>query len=120
MRIQCRANTGAIHRRIPAWFELGEVGQWSSGLAVFESLTTVKERDTTIFAVTVTYNTKHNVNLPGSVMLERLQLVRSVTPVEVKFKEPEMVAKEDESINEQSMPDLPRNSSTRDRLPPVD
>ena len=89
-------------------------GQWSSGLTMLESLTTVKEEDATIFPVTVTNNTKHNVNL------ERLQLVRSVTPVEVKFKEPDMVAKEDESLNEQSMPDLPRNSSTGDRLPSVD
>ena len=114
MRIQCRANTRAIHRRTYVLFEPDEVGQWSSGLTVLESLTTVKEEDATIFPVTVTNNTKHNVNL------ERLQLVRSVTPVEVKFKEPDMVAKEDESLNEQSMPDLPRNSSTGDRLPSVD
>ena len=114
MRIQCRANTRAIHRRTHVLFEPDEVGQWSSGLTVLESLTTVKEEDATIFPATVTNNTKHNVNL------ERLQLVRSVTPVEVKFKEPDMVAKEDESLNEQSMPDLPRNSSTGDRLPSVD
>ena len=100
-------------------FELDEVGQWSSGLTELESLTTVKEGDATILPVTVTNNTKHNVNLPGRVVLERLQLVRSVTPVEVKSKEPEMVAKEDESLNEQSMPDLPRSSSTRARIPPV-
>ena len=98
-------------------FEPEEVGQWSSGLTVVESLTTVKEGDATI---TVTNNTKHNVNLPGRVVLERLQLVRSVTPVEVKFKVPEMVAKENESLNEQSMPDLPRNSSTGDRFPSAD
>ena len=78
------------------------------------------EIEPTILPVTVTNNTKNNVNLPGRVVLERLQLVRSVTPVEVKFKEPDMVAKEDESLNEQSMPDLPRNSSTGDRLPSVD
>ena len=114
MRIQCRANTRAIHRRTHVLFEPDEVGQLSSGLTVLESLTTVKEEDATIFPVTVTNNTKHNVNL------ERLQLVRSVTPVEAKFKEPDMVAKEDESLNEQSMPDLPRNSSTGDRLPSVD
>ena len=101
-------------------FEPAEVGQWSSGLIVLESLITVKEGDATILPVTVTNNTKHNVNLPGRVVLERLQLVRSVTLVEAKFKEAEMVATEDESLNEQSMPDLPRNSSTGDRIPLVD
>ena len=120
MRIQCRANTRAIHRRTPVLFDPDEVGQWSSELTVLESLTTVKEGDAFTLPVTVTNNTKHNVNLPGRVVLEWLQLVRSVTPVEVKFKVPEMVAKEDESLNEQSMPDLPRNSSTRDRFPSVD
>lgn len=120
VRIQCRANTRAIHRRTLVLFEPDEVGQWSSGLTVLQSLTTVKEGDATILPVMVTNNTKHNVNLPGRVVLERLQLVRSVTPVELKFKEQEMVAKEDESLNEQSMPDLPRNSSTGDRLPSVD
>ena len=64
-----------------------------------ESLTTVKEGDANILPVTVTSNSNNNVNLPGWVLLERLQLVRLVTPVEVKFKEPEMVAKEDESLN---------------------
>ena len=98
MRIQCGANTGAIHRRTTVLFEPDEVGQWPSGLTVLESLTTVKEGDATILPVTVSNNNKHNVNLPSRVVLERLQLVRSVTPVEVKSKEPEMVAKEDESI----------------------
>ena len=94
-----RANTGAIHRRTPVLFEPDEVGQWPSGLTVHESLTTVKEGDANILPVTVTSNSNNNVNLPGWVLLERLQLVRLVTPVEVKFKEPEMVAKEDESLN---------------------
>ena len=79
-----------------------------------------KRRDATILPVTVTNKSKHNVSLPGRVVLGRLQLVRSVARVEVKFKELEIVAKEDESLNEQSMPDLLRNSSTGDCLPPVD
>ena len=99
VRIQCRANTGAIHQRTPVLFEPDEVGQWPSGLTLHESLTTVKEGDANILPVTVTSNSDNNVNLPGWVLLERLQLVRSVTPMEVKFKEPEMVAKKDESLN---------------------
>ena len=73
-----------------------------------------KRSDATILPVTVTNNSKHNVSLPGSVVFGRLQLVRSVARVEVKFKELEIVTKEDESLNEQSMPDLPRNSTTED------
>ena len=36
VRIQCRANTRAIHRRTLVLFEPDEVGQWSSGLTVLQ------------------------------------------------------------------------------------
>ena len=71
VRIQCRANTRTIHRRTLVLFEPDEVGQWSSGLTVLQSLTTAKEGDATILPVMVTNNTKHNVNLPGRVVFAR-------------------------------------------------
>ena len=49
----------------------------------------MKEGSAIILSVTVTNNTNHNITLPGRVVLGRLQLVRSVTPVEVRFKDPE-------------------------------
>ena len=45
-----------------------------------------KRSDATILPVTVTNNSKHNVSLPGRVVLGRLQLVRSVARVEVETK----------------------------------
>ena len=89
VHLPCRANTGPIHRKTPVLFEPDELATWPSGLAVHESLTTVKEGNATILSVTVTNNTNHNITLPGRVVLGRLQLVRSVTPVEVRFKDPE-------------------------------
>ena len=49
----------------------------------------MKEGNATILSVTVTNNTNHNITLPGRVVLGHVQLVRSVTPVEVRFKDPE-------------------------------
>ena len=89
VHLPCRANTGPIHRKTPVIFEPDELATWPSGLAVHESLTTVKEGDATILSVTVTNNTNHDITLPGRVVLGRLHLVRSVTPVEVRFKDPE-------------------------------
>ena len=84
-----RANTGPIHRKTPVIFEPDESATLPSGLAVHESLTTVKEGDATIFSVPVTNNTNHDIILPGRVVLGRLHLVRAVTPVEVRFKDHE-------------------------------
>ena len=89
VHLPCRANTGPIHRKTPVIFEPDELATWPSGLAVHESLTTVKEGDATIFSVPVTNNTNLDITLPGRVVLWRLHLVRSVTPVEVRFKDPE-------------------------------
>ena len=89
VHLPCRANTGPIYRKTPVIFEPDELTTWPAGLAVHESLTTVKEGDATILSVAVTNNTNHDITLPGRVVLGRLQLVRSVTPIEVRFKDPE-------------------------------
>ena len=89
VHLPCRANTGPIHRKTPVIFEPDELVTWPSGLAVYECLTTVKEGDATILSVTVSNNTNHDITLPGRVVLGRLHLVRSVTPVDVRFKDPE-------------------------------
>ena len=81
VRLPCRANTGPIHRKTPIIFEPDELATWPIGLAVHESLTTVKKRNATILPITVTNNTNHDITLPGRVVLGRLQLVRSVTPL---------------------------------------
>ena len=89
VHLPCWANTGPIHRKTSVIFEPDELATWPSGLAVHESLTTVKEGDATILSVTVTNSTNHDITLPGRVVLGRLHLVRSMTPVEVRFKDPE-------------------------------
>ena len=75
--------------KTPVIFEPDELAAWPSGLEVHESLRTVKEGDATILSINVTNNTNHDIALPGRVVLGRLQFVRSVTPVEVRFKDPE-------------------------------
>jgi len=48
----------------------------------------VKEGDATILSINMT-NTNHDIALPGRMVLGRLQLARSVTLVEGRFKDPE-------------------------------
>lgn len=119
VRLPRRANTGPIHRKTPVLFEPDELGQWPSGLAVHESLTTVREGNATILSVTVTNNTNHGISLPGRMILERLQLVRSVTPVEVRFRDSETVTTEKKSPCEQYTPNE-QGMSNGSKLPEVD
>ena len=69
VHLPCRANAGPIHHKTPVVFEPDELATWPSGLAVHESLTTVKEGDATILSLTVTNNTNHDITLPVRVVL---------------------------------------------------
>ena len=77
-------------------FKLDELATWPSGLEVHETITTVKEGGAAILYINVTNNTNHDIVLPGRVVLGRLHLVRLVTPVEVRFKDPETLTPDKE------------------------
>lgn len=101
IRPPCRANTGPIHRKTPVIFEPCKLATWPSGLEVHESNTTVKEGDATILYINVTNNSNHDIVLHERVVLGRLHLVRSVTPVEVRFKDPETLTPDKELPSEE-------------------
>ena len=84
--VPCRANTGPVNHKIPVLFQSSECSHLPSGLSIQEELTTVKQVNSTSLHIKVTNNTEHDITLFGRTMLGHLQLVRSVTPLEVKFK----------------------------------
>ena len=88
-RVTCRANTGPVGRPTPVLFEPDETNPWPSGLEVSETLLTVKKGKSSQIDIDITNNTNHDIVLRGRTLLGRLQLVQSVTPVEVKLKESE-------------------------------
>ena len=85
--VQCRANTGPVRDTIPVLYEPDEHSELPFGLATQEELKTVKNGKSTLMQIKVTNNTDHDITLPGRTVLGHLQLVRSVTPFEVRFKE---------------------------------
>ena len=87
VNIPCRANTGPIQRNSPALFEPDEQSSWPTGLTVHEALITVKQGKSSIIDIPVSNTTHHDIVLPGRVVLGHIQLVRSVTPLEVKLKD---------------------------------
>ena len=87
MNISCRVNHGPIASRTPFIFEPDELHPWPSGLVLPEKLLAVKQGKSSQIEIEVTNSTKHDILLPNQTVLGRIELVQSVTPVEVKFKE---------------------------------
>ena len=85
--VTCRANTGPVERTIPVSFEPDESNPWPSGLEITETLLTVKKGKLSKVEIYIVNNTNHDIRLPGRTMLGRLQLMQSVTPVEVRLKD---------------------------------
>ena len=85
--ISCRANTGAVQRKYPALFEPDEPRGWPTGITVPEALVTLNQGKSSMIDIPVTNTTQHDIVLPSREILGHLQLVRSVTPLEVKLKE---------------------------------
>ena len=84
-RVTGRANTGSVTTTMPVMVEPDEKSQWPSGLIVQETLTTIKRGMSTILEIPVFNNTEHDMILPKRTVLVRVQLVRSVTAVDVRL-----------------------------------
>ena len=86
MKISCRVNTGPLEQKVPVLFEPSELEQWPSGLEIPEMLLSFfkKQGNNSIVHVNVFNPTDHDIVLHNRTEIGRLQLVRSVYPIEVK------------------------------------
>lgn len=82
----CRVNTGPVEKTIPVLFEPDEEKPWPVGLEAEERILKINQGATHRVNVVVK-NTRHDIVLSKRTVLGQLQLVRSVTPVEVKRRE---------------------------------
>ena len=87
--ISCRANTGYLEQNTPVIFEPHEDCQWPSRLELKESVLSLKQGSASRVRIHVQNITDHDITLRHHTPLGRLEMVRSVTPVEVKLQEPQ-------------------------------
>ena len=87
MIVSCRVNHGPIDKRTPVLFKPDELAPWPSGLIIQETLVALKPEKSNIIKVEVINSTEHDITLLNRTPIGRLELVQSVTPVEVKLKE---------------------------------
>ena len=134
VQVNCRANIGPVAEKTPVLFEPDELASWPDGLTVHETLTTVKQGSTSQVKIDVVNTTNHDIVLRNRTVLGRLQLVQSITPVEVKLKdEPipttqetatsakqaqvtvEQKVQEDDGDNDQFLPEVDLSGLTEQR-----
>ena len=82
-----RVTHGPIDKRTPVLFEPDELAPWPSGLIIQETLVALKPGKSNVIKVEVINSTEHDITLLNRTPIGRLELVQSVTPVEVKLKE---------------------------------
>ena len=87
IQVNCRENTGPVGETTPVLFEPDELAPRPDGLTVHETVTTVTQALMSYVKMDVTNTTNHDTVLRKHTVLGRLQLVTSITPVEVKLAE---------------------------------
>ena len=114
--VPCRANTGPINRTVPVLFEPIDNTELPSGLLLQEELKSIKQGNCSLMNVKITNQTNHDIILPGRTVVGHLQLVRSVTPIEVKLKEPKATTNQhfDQTQSKEC------DNVSAENLPPVD
>ena len=125
VNVTCHANTGPVERRSPVLFELDEQLNWSSGLTVHESLTTVQRGKSSSIDIPVSNTTGHDIILPKHLVLGRLQLVHSAAPLEVHLNNGSAEDQNDSpvensEINHSTMKSPSSHESVACKVPEVD
>ena len=86
--IKTRANTGFIAtHNTPAIFEPEITGGFPDGLQLAETLVMLKRGVTQILQICIENTTDHDIRLRNNTLIGHLQLVQSVTPMEVEEME---------------------------------
>ena len=85
MKIKCRVKIEELETPVPAMFEPDELQDWLEELQINEKLLTVHPGQRRI-TLHINNTSRHDVMLRGDTVLDRLELVASVTPKYVVYK----------------------------------
>ena len=83
VQVRCLAPVGLLESATPVLFQPDEVQGWPEALAINDKLLMLQKGISRKVPVTVVNTSKHDIILPPNTLLGRLELVNSVTPVEV-------------------------------------
>ena len=87
VEVPCRANLSLNEKRTPVIFEPHVNPDMPDGLCVTEAVLNLKGGSCQLFNLQIVNSTNHDILLPGRTQLGSMQLVRSITPVDVKIRD---------------------------------
>ena len=87
VKVVCRANTDGLSKKIPALFQPSEEPSWPSGIKIPETLVVVTPGKSSRVTVCAENTTDHPITLKNRSCIGRLELVKSVIPLEVQQKD---------------------------------
>ena len=122
--IPCRVNLITTSAKTPVVFEPNVCETVPPGLEINQSLHTLKRGSSSKLGIEVHSSSNHDIRIPRRTLLGHVELVRSVTPVEVELKQDSEVTVEQEGTNANTKSDcltMGQNSVNDDcYVPPVD
>ena len=86
VKVLCRANTAMLDSNVQVVFEPDEEETWPSGLSMSETLLRIKGGSSNQIKLEVRNDSNHDIVLKNRTLVGRLELVHSITPVDVKCK----------------------------------
>ena len=87
VKVVCQANTDGLSKKIPALFQPSEEPSWPSGIEIPETLVVVTPGKRSRVTVCAENTTDYPITLKNRSCIGRVELVKSVTPLEVQQKD---------------------------------
>ena len=98
VQVRCHAPVGYLDSPTPVLFQPDEVQAWPEELVINDKLLLLKKGICKKVPVTVVNTSKHDVFLPPNTYMGRLELVNSVTPVEVALGKRVVLSESDSEV----------------------
>ena len=97
--IPCRVNLITTSAKTPVVFEPNVLETVPPGLEINQSLHTLKRGSSSKLGIEVQNSSNHDIRIPRRTLLGHVELVRSVTPVEVELKQDSEIIVEQEGTS---------------------
>eukprot|EP00794_Sanderia_malayensis_P003899 gene3899-4443_t len=97
-KLSFRINSGHVDKDTPVMFENDVFQSLPNGIEIDETLIYLKGGNNVRVNLIVSNTSAHNIVLKGRTVIGTLQLVRSVTPIDVTLKEPTVDSKPESEV----------------------
>eukprot|EP00112_Aurelia_sp_Birch-Aquarium-sp1_P003997 Seg1452.4 transcript_id=Seg1452.4/GoldUCD/mRNA.D3Y31 product="Retrovirus-related Pol polyprotein from transposon 17.6" pseudo=true protein_id=Seg1452.4/GoldUCD/D3Y31 len=98
LKIPCRLNHGPLEEETPVIFEPDENSELPNGLVAQEALMTIRPGKSSKVNVEIVNVSKHDIVIPKRSVIGRIELLQSVTPLDVKLKESPEKSKDTDQV----------------------